>query len=548
MRFILKLLVIALVLLSAQFAGAYSVSCNDVWVDVEDITIESDDREAYFFKIYNDSDEDFDVFQANAWKESGRYQISVVDYGSVVQENSYDWITVGVESDRVSSDSTGRSYIELRGQFDNGDYCSFGNIGKFYFGVTVEKATNGGDAGCDGIEIRASNVYVDESSRKIVSFKILNDTDEDFDLQGLEAGETSSYFDAEAYRVPGEIQAGESETFKLIIDSESVSADRQGTVTIKARGRFEGGEYCSFSEIAEERFTVYVENVSGTGPSPSFPECDDVYLNASTVRVDRGTTAYATIYLENGTGQDFLIDYVSVFDSSSSIQAEENGYEKRIPAFGNSYVNVKVKAYSYAETGEEEAFVEARGHFQGESTCYLFDDEIAVFPVIVEEPTTFEPEPVPSISGDCSKFSLIVPSVTTIGNTGSIPITIDNRTIERATVRIYGPGLTVQPLLISIPKNTLVSENIGISSALPETTIVYKIEALGCSQTKTGRVVAAGIEPEPEKPEPEEPAGQADVLDSLASGFFAVGQAAAILGFLVLVVLTLYLIFKPKSA
>jgi len=670
MGFKLTVLVTLLVMLSLQSASAYSVSCDDIVVDTDDITIESDDKEAFFFRIYNYSDEDFYIFQANVWRESGRYDISIVDYGGTVEEGGFEWITIEVESERVNNDSTGQSYIELRGQFDNGDYCGFGNIDDFYFDVTVEEGGTTGDVDCGNIEIKANNIHVDESSREIVSFTIENDTDEDFDLQGLELEESSSYFDVEVYSKPSEIRAGESATFRLRIDSERVSSNKQGTVTVEARGRFEGGEYCSLSEINEERFTVYVDNSGSTTPtddcdeieidvsdvfidedstrtvsfrirnrdnddfevkgitldesssyfsarvttkplwvrayddaifkvriesdnvssdrqgdvtvqvkgefedgeycgysdvteeeftvfvdnegsggtSPS-TECEDVTLNASTVRVEKDTTKYATIFLENDNDEDFLIDYVSVFDSSTNFQAEENGYAKKVPAFGSSYINVKIRAYEYAETCSEDVFVVVKGHFQGEQECYLFDNEIDVFSVIIEEKQPDPAFPDPDFTGDCTYFSLIVPNNLQIENSGTVPITIDNRTGERATVRLYGPGLTLQPQLISVPRYTLVSEKISVSSTLNETSLTYTIDALGCNQSKTTRIVATGVEADqPDDGTDGETTQTGEIVEGLASGFFVLGQAGAMIGLLALVVLALYLIFRPKSA
>ena len=61
----------ALVVLFAQFAGAYGVSCSDIWVDTEDISIESDDLDYFFFKIHNEADKRFSVLEVEAWSPNG---------------------------------------------------------------------------------------------------------------------------------------------------------------------------------------------------------------------------------------------------------------------------------------------------------------------------------------------------------------------------------------------------------------------------------------------------------------------------------------------
>ena len=123
-----------------------------------------------------------------------------------------------------------------------------------------------------------------------------------------------------------------------------------------------------------DRFTVFVDNDSVSRPrdySENY-KCKDIELNANTIRINQGETEYATVFLENNSDVDFLIDYASIFDSCSELKAEENGYEKRVPAFGSSYLNVKIEAYDYAKVGEYLAFVDVGGHFQSEKSCHLF--------------------------------------------------------------------------------------------------------------------------------------------------------------------------------
>lgn len=533
---------IALILLSMQLSSLQAVSCDDVWIDAEDIVMERNDTEYFYFPVYNDSREAFDVSSVEVWRETGKFEISVVDYPDEIEAKNQGELTIRVKTPPLDEESFGTAYVKVRGWFEEGKYCGLAGIDKGYFDVDVifEEQTSE----CNEILIKVNNVYVDEDSTQIVSFSIENDSAEEFELYDIDIDESSTYFDAFIYSKPRFIESWDSEAFRVKIESNRVSSDKRGTVTVQAKGRFDDGTYCSYGSIREEDFKVFVENDSPWDEPKQEENCEEIYLNAGSIRVEKGRTGYATIFLENSSAEDFLIDYVSVFDSSPNFKAEENGYGKVVPAFGASYINVKVRAYDYGEPGEEEAFVEAKGHFQNEKNCRLFGGRIAAFPVIVEEKEVLPYSSGTDFSGSCTFFSLIVPEAKTIGKAGTVDITIDNRTMERATVRLSGPGLTVQPLLISVPRHSLVSEKVSVSSVLQETSLVYSVEGLGCNTTKSTKIVSTDVaQEEGEEDMEQEEADRA--MQAISTGFMVLGQAGAVLGLVVLAVLAVYLVVKP---
>lgn len=535
-----------LLLAAAQMSSAQAAECDEIWVSADDVSIERNETDYFYFEVINDSEQDFTVYEAEAWKRTGDYEIRLVDWPNEVREDDDGELTIRIETGSLDEGSTGEAYIKIRGEFEDGTYCRATQIDTAYFDVTVEEGD--ADPECREIDLKVSNVYIDENSRKTVSFTIENDSDEDFDVYDIEVEENSRYFEAEVYSKPDTVDALDEESFRVRIEADDVSRDREGDVTIKVKGRFESGEYCPYSKTDEEEFTVYIDNESGSSDSHNYYDCDDISINTSTVRVKQGTTEHKTFFLENDSSENFLVDYVSIYDSSANIKTEENGYAKTTPEFGSSYVNVKVKAYDHADTGNEKAYVEIRGHFQNGNTCHVSTKQ---FPVIIEEKDPETPTDDPDFTGSCKYFSLLVPENKIIANAGTIPITINNKSMYRATVRLSGPGLTVQPTLISVPKNTMVSENISVSSVLRETTLNYTIEALGCNTTKTTKITATAIEKKQE--EPQETGTEEDsiddvadnVIDNMSTGFYAIGQGSVILGLLVLIGAVIYFILKP---
>ena len=59
MRPKIALLGLALILFSTQLASAQAATCDNIWIDAEDVTMDRDDTEYFYFPIYNDYDEEF---------------------------------------------------------------------------------------------------------------------------------------------------------------------------------------------------------------------------------------------------------------------------------------------------------------------------------------------------------------------------------------------------------------------------------------------------------------------------------------------------------
>ena len=561
---------LALVLLSTQLGSAQAASCQDIAVEAEDIFAGRASTEYFYFPVHNYSGSDFEVYAAEAWRDSGKFEITLIDYPDEIFADGSGELAIRVKTGSLDNESLGSAYVKIRGNFDDGTYCGFTNIDETYFDVTVEMGN--ANAQCNDLGISAFDVYIQENSDKTVSFEIENHSDEDFDLDGIEVEENSGYFEASVYSKPSVISDNGSETFRVKIESESVSGDREGSVKLRAKGRFGNGTYCPYSGTEEETFGVFVGDSSGSGTTHTSNN-RGIYFDSGTVRVEKGGTGTATLFIGNNSAENFTVDYVTVFDSSQNFSVETAGYERVVPAFGTGYVNVKARAYDNALAGKGNAFIEIRGHFQNGEMIDVFGDSFGIFQVEIVERQQHEEDAgnetglsaaCPDVSliapehdysdsgtysGVCPGVSLIVPGEKAIGSSGSVFITIDNRSLQRVDVRLYGAGLTIQPKLISVPRKTLVSESVSVSSVLPETSLVYSIGAAGCSSTKATRIVSNVPEQPPaengENGEGSNEAGFPFGIDS--TGFAALGQAGAVLGLLVLAAAMIYLIFRPAS-
>ncbi len=556
MKPILVIAAIVLILLSLHLGSVQAAECTDVFVDAQDVELRGNSTEYFYFPIENQRDETFDIYAVVAYKEDADspFTITVSDYSDEIEADGEGEIELRVVASGVDDDETGTAYIQIRGYVGD-EYCTFGEIEDAYFAVTVSTGSTGTPL-CGSIHLNASNVSIDENSAKIVSFTIENTSNRNFDLDGIEVSENSSYFDAELYSKPDSIDSHESQTFRVRIEANQVSADRQGEVELRAKGEFSNGTYCHYDDSEEESFTVNVEN-TGTQPSPEPQpgnECPDIALDKHIVRVAQGETVYTTFQLRNFARENFLVDYISIFDGSNNFKAEQNGYAKVVPASGSAFVNVKVQAHDFAVPGSREnAFVEVKGHFQNQESCSLSGNGLNTFEVIIEEKgAAAEPDTADFAAEECSLFSLITPVSMKIDGNGSVPIVIVNKAYSRATILLYGPGLTINPSFISVAENSTISEDILVESKLPQSTLVFTVDSPLCKTEKRTVIInskaAASATPvaPAEKPQPANPVDGTikSVQGAIATGFAVLNQNLALVGLVILIAIILFFILK----
>ena len=174
--------------------------------------MERSDTDYFYFPIYNDYDEDFDIYAIEVWRDHGKFDITLVDYSEVIDAEDEGEITIKIETENLDDESLGQAYIKVRGEFGDETYCGFTHIDETYFDVDVEISSD--EPECDDIKIEVSNVYMNENSTKTVSFEIENRSNEDFELYDIDLEENSGYFDAEIYSKPSVIRNRDNEDFR----------------------------------------------------------------------------------------------------------------------------------------------------------------------------------------------------------------------------------------------------------------------------------------------------------------------------------------------
>jgi len=548
---------IFLIMAALYFGAAAADDCSRILVETENVSLEENTTDYFYFPIHNDAGKRFDVYAAAVYKRTadGNFSPSITDYPRRITADSTGEITVRVAAGDIAVNETHEAYIQVRGQFYQGDYCGFGDTGNEYFGVTVKRSQDAADS-CSEIRLRANDIDIEEGRAGTYAFSIENTGGRDFELYGISVEEGSPYFAATLSSKPDTVRANAGNDFRVRIEAGQVSAGGKGTVELRARGRFIGGAYCSANDTAEEQFTVFVEN-SGQGSDYygdcqyygdcyGYGECGAISLDSGTVRVARGETANATFYVVNNGTENFLIDYIAVFDNSNNFIAESSGYGKVSEPRKPAVLNVKARAYSGAALGAENAYVEVRGRFQGGNICTISGSGINAFQVIIEEPQAGPGGNAGLAPNACSGALVEAPASQAIAGKGIVSIAINNTTNGRIAVKLRGTGIVASPALISVPRHTRAAENVSVETALQQSTLVYRIEGTGCTIEKSTMIANSSFAAPAGTAAPSNPAAQAvtGIGDALSAGFAVLGRHLSTVTLLAIALVLFYLVAK----
>lgn len=273
--------------------------------------------------------------------------------------------------------------------------------------------------------------------------------------------------------------------------------------------------------------------------------CSEIQLNTSTVRVARNSEATVFFVVENRGAERFFIDSTEVLDNVSGLIASAAGFDRMIDAGGFGAVGVRVKALKDVDVKHANGVLRLRGHFLGGKECSFQDIGNRQFDILVEE------KPISSLDGAkfraCSGIIVANPADFAI-NGREMVLRIKNDTAYRATIRMAGQGLRINPGTISVPEHSDVIESIRIESSLAESWLLFRIDNAVCNAVERTRILKETGEKEEEKksgviveevkqPPKDENAG------IFATAFAALGQNTVFWGIIILAIIVIAWLF-----
>ncbi|MEM4257156.1 MAG: hypothetical protein QXD98_02230, partial [Candidatus Diapherotrites archaeon] len=278
-------------------------SCNDIRVITYTVFMNGDERQVENFTIKNNSKYDFRITDVDLGEDSQYLRILDYDYDKKVLAYDETDLEVEFESDSTNYAREATGSIKIRGEFENGDVCSFSDIGTYYYRIRINpNYSSTSSTYCSDIKIITQDFSVNENSVNSKYFTLKNTSSRDFEITSISVSESSSYFNAKLERTFDEVSRYDEETFKITIESLGVSSTRTGEAEVRVSGRFSNGKYCSSSDI-KKKFSVKVNDVAtnvGTdnGANISITE-PEIALSTSSISVFENQTKTINAIVKN---------------------------------------------------------------------------------------------------------------------------------------------------------------------------------------------------------------------------------------------------------
>lgn len=379
--------------------GSSSGDCSSIEVSSFNFSVPEESTTFQTFKVYNRAGSDFIIEDAQADNSNPYFTVTKESLSSNrITGNSNIDFRIKVVSQSVSSQQSGTAYARVRGHFENGRTCSFGNIGEENYTVTVN---NSGAGSCGNISIDAENVFVDEGTTETNYFYIINNSNRAFTLDGSpQISEDSSYYSQSIDSYDSSVSSNSSGTIRARTVADSVAGTKTGTSTLRVQGHFSDGNSCSFSDLSRD-FQTTVRDITDNGNGTSSVFCDDLAIESHTVEVNANDSTNDTFFLRNDSTRNFYLDSVKVNDSSDLFASSLIDFEDIARRNGeNAAINFKIQAYGSNSSNSGTATMQVNGHFSDGTVCSFSSIGTKTFTVNVNTvqasigSTTVSPGPV----------------------------------------------------------------------------------------------------------------------------------------------------------
>lgn len=299
-------------LMTIEVVSDGSGNCSDITVNTKTIYMDEDDTQRVTFDIRNRSNSDFKIRDIQVSDDSQYLLTRNIDFGSRINSEDTENLDMELESLNTTSERDATVTIEVRGEFDNGDVCSFSDIGSNSFRVHIRGNTGSSSAAsgstCGDVEVRASDVSVRENGTTTKQFTLVNNNTRNFYVNSVRLDESSPYFSLKTSDTPSSVGSNESEKIGVRIQANSVPNDREGAGTIRVSGEFSNGKTCSVFSITD-RFNVTILDSGSTrnqGNGTSDDTTGDADLTVSTTftALKEKESKQVGIVVNNNTGSN----------------------------------------------------------------------------------------------------------------------------------------------------------------------------------------------------------------------------------------------------
>ncbi|MBI2598381.1 MAG: hypothetical protein HYW50_04245 [Candidatus Diapherotrites archaeon] len=326
--------------------------CNDIEVRTHLVRVEEDSSEEIVFIINNLSSRDFEINDVKIDESSPHISFGEPDFENFLDGEDSVELVFEAEAFSVSSQKDITASIRVKGEFDNRTDCDFGDIVE-NFRVIVEEDDEDDFSSsiCSEIEIDNSRIELKEDDFETVEVTVSNESGRTFDVSFVSVSENSPDLKVSVSRRPSEIKRGESEVIALRFETDKVSRDETGKITLSISGEFSSGQNCASTQIRKQ-ISFEIEN----DEDDSGDESDELEISFSPqdVQLFPGESKFVVAKIENNENKR-ICPQLNFFSANSSISGSVEVGSFCISAKNEKTVEVRVSASSNAVAGNYSA-------------------------------------------------------------------------------------------------------------------------------------------------------------------------------------------------
>jgi len=340
--------------------------CSDIDFISRDKDIDESDTEVFTFDIRNNGDADFDVYGVYVSESSSYISIEDTDFDSIIRANSTGDLSIKIKSAGVSSNKNVSVGVQIKGKFYNGEDCSFSEIDDD-FELEIKNKYTSYDSSCNDVKVVRETLEIDESDTDTLYFTIENDGESDFEMEDLQISETSDYLRVLDFDEEGEIRENNEKRFAVKLRSTSVSSDKTVKLEVDFKGRFDDGEYCSFSEIDYEYFKVKIDN--GGYSSSSDSRCEDIELSVSDTTVPENSSKTKVVTIRNTGERNFTVYSVKEKETNPYFDVSIRSKPTMVYSGNSKEISLKIETENVSSTKTGEVELSVSGRFSDGYYC-----------------------------------------------------------------------------------------------------------------------------------------------------------------------------------
>ncbi|MBU0636290.1 hypothetical protein KKE06_04665 [Candidatus Micrarchaeota archaeon] len=427
---------------------ASSSACNSIRAFTFPTTLVENTIQYKNFSVVNESDERFFVTEAIVESSTSSFSIVQDFFDSVLNAFSEGITRVQITANDVSSPQTETAVLQIRGEFEDGPDCDFGEIGAVSFPVTVQAEPQ--SPACTLLTSERHPISLGENDSRTFVYRIQNNSNERFDIDDVDLSKSSSSFDVEEVSFPSSIGDYQTGEFLLRASTDDLENETETVFAIiEVKGEFENGLDCGFNEtIAQIPVILELDQESDNGDKDS-PFCSKIDLDTDSVALDGGESTTQEFFIENNSEETFFVDGVNAYDNSTGVTVNENSFDDLVSPGERASVWVSIQANNTSATLHKTGFLKVWGHFNEGERCGSSSIGTKSFSITVNSGSSASFE-----GNECSAIDVSVPASQYIQQTGTISFSVTNSSNHQAFVALRGTDLTISPNSFSIPSQT----------------------------------------------------------------------------------------------